>query len=825
MQLLTLFQFCAATTTFYDIATINQIVEDHNPKEPTETLECCICLYDCVRTSLDRAKEEDKLLLTDLLSCKNPKHQHFYHKNCLAEWIYAQDHKNKLKCPVCQEVSPIDVDSLVKEEIYLILTGKASFYPEFVDLYYGGLKRNIFTCLINKKNFATQESLKSSIEILEIIKSNLNEMSSWLDKLMSYESEHKDEALNDIKHLITVLKSPCHTFDALLEEVEKCVQEESRHEEKITILLLNFFSMNKPEEFVIKLQAHAGNSPQYWQILKIVLEKYKKVCFNLDKPEHLIDSLMCSEEYWDISENSTLLLEEFPLIDLLKKKITSSLAWITNEQRNLDITRSIRFCARHTDCKELKSFLWSMIFKCFTTEERSLENPQYIPKNQFMIDFIADYYSNHQPHDTVEEYPWFVYDFICAKILEEAPKLKSFYEDIFDKAAWDERYMINCDRDAKKHEYYFMNVLLDKDYISDSKSIAKMEKLVRFKDLRDISMLLRHCFYRDNGWPLFRIMIKGFEYCDTNEIYYELKQEEFLNYKNHTWIYNFAEVHHLCNIKGLWSIISDKQIDTFCKQLIQKNDYEQIKIMIFGCNNMNIIKMLNEEVVEKIISSSDFFTHLPIFTHFFEKENKSSLFVRHNFIQIFEMGVKKYTGVNSARVLLLLKQLNLIGFNGCNSFEKYKHIFKYLSQRSDAFYLLNTGRKGFSGKFNHDMAFYITKLLAQSHSFFGSKHAEPHNYEFCFDNWKTSVHKIAKDSFESWKLLCAYTWCDKLDKQDECCKEWNPYNELEISGTDIINKMEKYGSSSDSFTNELTSFIPRCVVNKIQEKIRIKSQK
>ncbi|KAI5148577.1 hypothetical protein ENBRE01_0415 [Enteropsectra breve] len=822
MQLFTLLLLWGATAAFYDTATISQIVEDHNPNEPTETLECCICFDDCVKTSLDRAKEEDKLFLTDLFSCENPKHLHFYHKNCLIEWIFRQDDKSMLRCPVCQEVTSINIVSLVKDEGFLILTGKASFYPEFIELIYGILKSNIFAFLSSKSTFANLELFRRTIETLETIKCNLNEMSSWLDKIMSYESEYRDEALDDFKHVLYILKNPCSSYDALLEEVDKYVTDATKHEEKITFLLLNFFTTNKPEEFVPKLQAHAGNSPHHWQILNLVFDKFAQVCFNKDEAECLIDSLMCSEKYWDISENSKVLLEEFPLLPLLEKKINSSLAWIAQEQRSLAITRSIRFCARHSEEKKLKSFLLKMIDNCFRTKIQSLEKKQYIPKNQFMIDFIADFYQSKQQEDTVEEYPWFVYDFICAKIIEEAPQLKFSYYDIYTCTAADESIY---EREEKK-EYYFLNVLLDNDHQSVNISTEIMENLANANNQKGMSLRLRHCFSRDNARQLFGIADSKLKNSDSNKLFSELmKQEECLNFKNQIYLDKFITKQHLCNTIGLWRNLPDKQIDTFCEQSIQKGDYEEIKTLIFGCDNMNIIKMLNDEAIEKIISSSDFFARLPIMRHFFELQKKSSLFVRHNFIKIFEMGCEKYAGVNYARVLLLLKHLNVIGFNGSESFKKYKPIFKYLSQRNDAFYLLNTGRKSFSRKLNHDMALYITKLLRQSNSLFDSKHAEINKYKYCFDNWQASIFNVTRGSFESWKLQCAFTWCDKIDKQDACGKEWNPYTELENSGTDIIKKMEKDNSSSYSFARDLTSFIPRCVVNKIQERIRIKSQK
>ncbi|KAI5151291.1 hypothetical protein ENBRE01_2034 [Enteropsectra breve] len=818
MQLFPLFLFCEATELFYDIYTVESIVKSPDPRKADEILDCAICLRECVGRNLARAAKEGRKVLTDILSCKNLKNRHFYHKSCLIEWIVEQADKNILKCPICQEVTSINVTSLVKEEIFLILEGRASFYPEFVDLVYRILKSNIFNFLIPEVSFDNNiEILGNSIKRLEGLKDSSYEMSSLLEKCIDSKKVYKNEAMDDFKHVYNILKNPCCTLDALTEAVKKYATIETKHEQIIMFLLLNFFSKNRPAEFISTLKPYSGISPYYWRIIKVVFNRIESVCVNIEEAEDLVNEALCSEAWWIIDEISKPLLKRIPLIPLIERKITSSLAWIESEQKCLAFTKSIISCAKHSDFRKIKSFLIRMIDKCFAANIQSLENHEYIPKNQFMIDFLADFYrSSQQRGTTVEEYPWFVYDFICAKILEETPKLECFYYNICCNVVEKEAR----NKAAGIKEYYFMNVMLDNNHLRAIESERIMEVLVADAKCEHISMRLRHCLSRDNAKKLYKIVKARMEKRSAETLFNMLaKQDETLNYKNYTYLRRYITAEQKYNKIGLWVSIPKKEIESFCVHCIMKGDYTKIAPLIFGCRNMDIIKMLNEEAVEKIISSSDFFAQLPILRHFFEQTGKSSLFVRHHFIQIFEMGCKKYADISSARVLLLLKHLNFIGFNGSNSFKKYKHIFKYLAQRADAFYLLNTGRDIFSTQFNCSLALYIAKLIKQSNTFFASKNVDLNNYKKCFDKWETDIFKLANRSSESWGLQSADTWCEKIDAQDNCSKNWNPYEELEESGMHLIHSLKKYDSRSQSFTNNLTAFMPRQVVDKIKEKL------
>ncbi|KAI5149796.1 hypothetical protein ENBRE01_1125 [Enteropsectra breve] len=842
---------CTATETFYSIATITEIAARNKPKTPNEdlidtpaetpkatskaTLECCICHEDCVNQSLARAKDEESVFLTDILSCKNPKNQHFYHKYCIITWIVKQNENlNLLKCPNCQWETPINISSLVNEEIILMMAGNASFYLEFLNLVYELLDSNILIFLICEDNTENQDFLKTSREKLQGLKNSSYKINCLLEKIKHSESNYKDEAKKDFEHVYYILNNPIYTMEDLLNEVEKNVANSPKHEEIIAFLLLNFFSRNNPDDFIPKLNAYAATSPHYWKIIKIVLDKFKSICLDQKKMEGSFYSILCSEQYlllehFDNNEQSKRLLRDIPLLDLLEKKISSLDKWVVNEQKCLAFSKSLNFCAKHVESAKLVSFLLRMINKCFSANVQNLKN-QYVPKKEFMIDHIVDFYCYNQQNNTLEECPWFVYDFICAKILEEAPGLKSHFSNIFEFAVSSEA----INKKAELKEYYFMNVLLGSGYMDGSLSTQLLNTSIANNDHENISMQLRHCSHRYDTVELFEIVYNHMPKMSAIEIFTRLvSHEELLNFENYLYLDKFNKMIYGKSIPdeqkyskiGLWKFICEKQVDDYCRQCILAGEYRKIATLILGCSNFDVIRMVKEDAVEEIIASSDFFAHLSRLNYFFVLNDRSSLFVRHNFIKIFEMGYKKYGGISTARVQLFLKNLYIIGFNCSDSFKEYEHIFKYLSQKDDAFYLLNTGRNCFSKRFNLKMAVYMTNLIKQSHTFFVRKHTKLNRYKEAFDTYTSAINGISNGSCESWEFKCAVNWCEIMDKQDEYSKVWNPYMEMETGGTYMIEKMSNGCSSFSSFTSKLVAFIPRQVVNRMKEKLRSKCQK
>ncbi|KAI5148495.1 hypothetical protein ENBRE01_0356 [Enteropsectra breve] len=819
MRFFPLFLFCAATETFHNSEAVekNSNSKDQNASE--ELIECSIC-FECVRPSVEGAMKECLSFPTDIISCKNPINPHFYHKSCIIEWIHKQTDKNVLTCPICQEVTSINVTSLIKETVFPLMTDQASFYPEFIDLIYRVLKSNIFNFLLSEDNFENLEMLEKTIKNLKVLKDKTYEMSFLLDNRINSKKIYKEEAINDFKIVYSILKTPCDTMDALLKAVERYATNDTKHEQIIMVLLVNFFAKNKLEDFICYQKTHASTSPQNLKTLEVVNNKFNELIATKEVIIDLIYSALCTDAYEKIKKISEIFPKQISYIPLLERKLTTSIEWIANEQNSLAMTKTISYCIKNSDLVELRSFLKRMIDKCFAAKVQRLVSYPYIPSNQFMIDTIADFYSSGQQQDTVEEHPWFVYDFICAKILEECPNDERLYFDIFYYAV--EQEVLNTADGTK--EYYFVNVLVDSRHIINGISEDLMKKLVT-DDRRDhISMLLRHCFYRDNVKELFKLAGRMKSKPAKSLFTTLMKQELFLNFKNYEKVKKYKTKKQNYNQMGLWKGISDYEIYSLCKKCIQRGNYKKIASLIYVCQNMDLIKILDQQAVKNIISATDFFAHLPRIEPFFTKNSKFSPFVRHNFIQIFEMGCKIYAGANNARILLLLKYLNTIGFNGCGSFEEYKHIFKYLSQRDDAFYLLNTGRAHFSEQFNCGLAVYITKLIKQSDSFVQIEYTEHCDHRNRFDKWEMGLDMIAKDDLLRWTMQDAYTWCGKLDERDKSGKEWNPYMELEKSGTHYIETMKKQYSSSWLFNSSLTAFIPSHVVDKIKEKIKLDSK-
>ncbi|KAI5151902.1 hypothetical protein ENBRE01_2472 [Enteropsectra breve] len=821
MRFLPLCLFCAATETFLDADAVNKIVEPvgQQESESEESTDCGICLEECVSPSIPVAEKKCCSFPTDLISCKNPINPHFYHKSCIIEWIYEQTDKSILKCPICQEVTSINITSLIKETVFPIITDQASFYPEFIDLIYRVLKSNIFNFLLSEDNFENLEILKKAIKNLKTLKSHTYEMCSVLEKIICAKKEYKEEAINDFKIVYYILKTPCDTMDALLEAVERYATKDTKHEQIIRVLLVNFFTENKPEDFIYNLKIHASTSTHYLKTLKVVNNKFIGLCATKEVIVDLIYSALCTDAYWNIEKISEILPEKISYISLLERKLTTATGWIEHEQKCLALTKSISYCIKHSGLEELRSFLKRMIDKCFAAKVQCLTKHEHIPKNQFMIDFLADFYSSGQQQDTVEEHPWFVYDFICAKILEECLNDDRLYYDIFEYAV--EQEVMNIVAGTK--EYYFVNVLLDKSHTLTGNSEKMMKEWVNDDRREHISMLMRHCFYRDNVKELFKLVDERMKN-HLAEFFFtaQLKLTKFLNFKNYAVRKKYKTVEQIYNKIGLWNGISVNKIEKTCMEHMKNRDYGKIALLIFECTNMDIIKMLDEEAVEKIISTAEFFADLPRLGLYFEQCGNTSLFVRHNFIKIFEMGCKRYAGANKARIMLLLKCLNMIGFNGC-SFNEYKHIFKYLSQRDDAFYLLNTGRAHFSEQFGCGLADYITELINESNNFVQINNSELNYHKDHFGKWEMGIYQIAKDTFKKWTLQCAYAWCDKLDERDKSGESWNPYMELERSGKHYIEILKKGCYQPNQIKSKLTAFIPRQVVEKIKEKIKLKS--
>ncbi|KAI5150674.1 hypothetical protein ENBRE01_1637 [Enteropsectra breve] len=814
----------AATETFYTLAQLNKIEATHAFGEIPVTLECSICLDACTEKRLEGPMNDEELFLTDVLSCRNKKHMHFYHKYCLIEWM-AQDAERTgtVKCPSCQSGIHINIVSIITEELYLISTGRAFFYPSLLKLVYCVLDSNILRYLLHENSVGNLENL--------------------MHMILACESEYKITAIADITRAITVLKSEIDSQGDLLAPFDEYEVHMQRKNDIFALRAWKFFTKNNPSDFIFNEDYEATTGPFYNRILEVALMKFAPNCPEAEQMEKLVYKCLISDKSWllvhlESSYVAKQWLSKIPVFELLEKKINASLDWVENEQKHLALTTSIAFCIRVSSHASQKSFLCRMVSRCFSASLQNTGTKRHFPKTAFMIDFIDDFYSNLDNRiSATDEYPWFVYDFICAKTVGESHYLKEDSMELFD-------FVIGTEAENKNvgmQQYYFVNTIINAINAVPGLYMRLMESSIRNNRFGHISMQLRHSFYQKQSTveSLFNTVISNWDEESVKRLFASLlEDDQFLNYKNYPILRDYIKAankknsesalrcisyEQMYNTEGMWKFIPESEVDRYCKKCIHKKEYEKIDTLIFGCNNKSIIKMLSEEAVEKIVLRSGFFSHLNNIATFLWEEKKSSLFVRHNFIQIFEMKCQKYDSIAKTRLMQFFKHLNISGFSGSSYFVNYKHIFKYIAKRDDAFELLNSCRTCFSSDFNFSMIEYITRLIAQKKFAWHLKKQDFEEYKEKLGLWYTdvTVHDYLSNTFKN-----TYKWCSILKRKEACSEAWDPYGLLEKNGLLLFYKMSNDPHSEGyEFTQVMLSFIPRRVVEHIRKKIFFKEQR
>ncbi|KAI5152027.1 hypothetical protein ENBRE01_2513 [Enteropsectra breve] len=816
MWLFLLVIFCATSETFYTVDQVENFINSSKSATPEASFFCTICQCPCDDDCIMRQRTDNEIFVTEIISCKNETYKHFLHKNCIFNHVInSQECQKSVTCPACRQQMSINTTLILREELFLMLRGQACCFPDFLELIYSNLKENILTFL----------DYNTSVE----------DLISFKQKIQNSESPLKSLAEADLNLAITAFRTPINNVSELMAEIEKCSSKDINCNKIIMLLILNFFKKLNPHDFISMIEAHAITSPFYSRMLGIAFGNLSHYCLKPEQVEKLIYDFFCSERSWLLKEldNNGITktwIEGISLFELLEKKINANLSWILNEQKYMALTESIAFCARNSEHKDTKAFFYDMINKCFTAKIQNFENNRYPARSSIVIEVIGDYYGDTKnQYDAENGYPWLVYDYICVRTFLEFPTLAN---GIFELFNFLNKWLTSNTHVGLKY-YYFLNRILLSSQVPIAVFRQLLDKSNKKKEYRKISMILRHSFKRHNIEDVIAYIRDNYWEEVISELFNELiEQEDFVNYKNYEALTAFAQeinnakvqeklLKKALTVAGLWKFIPEDRLDKYCETHIRSKEYSNISILIFGCNNPKIIKMLTKEAVEEIIGHSDFFIRIYSIYDFFKEAQTSSLFVRLHFIQIFEMASAKYSSIRKERLMHFSFYLYVCGFNNYHNFKKYKPVFEYICKRDDAYELLNTSIKPLSDEANLSRLKYITKLIDQKKNFFTHIHADSELYKTNLDEWYANIDKIDASRKTHCQVKAAYNWCIKLEEKETCSEKWNPYIELRKPGMELFNKMKYYYNHDKyKFANLAISYIPKDTVNEIKAKLK-----